>query len=142
MLVADLKQAVGVLQQRVEKPPLPFLVIMDEASAYTNVEGIERLFEQARGAGVALVAASQVLSGFATTTTAQLDFILGNTATKVLLSLGDFPSAETMASRWCSARTAASSRSDTTRPSRRYSSNSGLSRPSTCQRPVMPGVTS
>ena len=97
MLVADLKQAVGVLQQRVAKPPLPFLVIMDEASAYTNVEGIERLFEQARGAGVALVAASQVLSGFATTTTAQLDFILGNTATKVLLSLGDFPSAETMA---------------------------------------------
>ncbi|MBI4562655.1 MAG: type IV secretion system DNA-binding domain-containing protein [Candidatus Rokubacteria bacterium] len=97
MLIADLKQAVGVLQQRVEKPTIPFLVIMDEASAYTNVEGIERLFEQARGAGVALVAASQVLSGFATSTKAQLDFIVGNTATKVLMSLGDFPSAETMA---------------------------------------------
>ncbi|MGD0265306.1 MAG: type IV secretion system DNA-binding domain-containing protein [Candidatus Methylomirabilota bacterium] len=97
MLVADLKQAVGVLQQRMEKPTLPFLVIMDEASAYTNVEGIERLFEQARGAGVALVAASQVLSGFATHTKTQLDFIVGNTATKVCLSLGDFPSAETMA---------------------------------------------
>jgi hypothetical protein len=61
------------------------------------VEGIERLFEQARSAGVALVAASQVLSGFATINKAQLDFIVGNTATKVLMSLGDFPSAETMA---------------------------------------------
>jgi energy-coupling factor transporter ATP-binding protein EcfA2 len=97
MLVSDLKQAVGVLQQQVQKPKIPFLVILDEASAYTNVEGIERLFEQARSAGVALVAASQVLSGFATIHKAQLDFIVGNTATKVLMSLGDFPSAETMA---------------------------------------------
>lgn len=97
MLIADLKQAVGALQQRQDKPDPPFLVLMDEASAYSNVQGIERLFEQARSAHVALVAASQVLSGFAMRDRAQLDFIVGNTATKVIMALGDFVSAETMA---------------------------------------------
>ena len=97
MLVADFKQAVGALQQQPDKPDPPFLVLLDEASAYANVQGIERLFEQARSANVALVAASQVLSGFAVTNRAQLDFILGNTATKVVMALGDFTSAETMA---------------------------------------------
>jgi hypothetical protein len=70
---------------------------LDEASAYSNVQGIERLFEQARSAHVSLVAATQVLSGFAQTNRAQLDFIMGNTATKVIMALGDFVSAETMA---------------------------------------------
>jgi intracellular multiplication protein IcmO len=97
MLVADLKQAVGAVQQRPEKPEPPFLVLLDEASAYSNVQGIERLFEQARSANVALVAASQVLSGFAIPNKATLDFVLGNTGTKVVMSLGDFKSAETMA---------------------------------------------
>lgn len=97
MLVADLKQAVGALQQRQDKPDPPFLVLLDEASAYSNVQGIERLFEQARSAHVSLVAATQVLSGFAQTNRAQLDFIMGNTATKVIMALGDFVSAETMA---------------------------------------------
>ncbi len=96
MLVADLKQAVGMVQQRAEKPDPPFLVLLDEASAYSNVQGIERLFEQARSANVALVAASQVLSGFAVPNKATLDFVLGNTGTKVVMSLGDFASAETM----------------------------------------------
>ena len=97
MLVADLKQAVGALQQAPEKPNPPFLVLMDEASAYSNVQGIERLFEQARSAQVALVAVSQVVSGFTTSDRAKLDFILGNTATKVIMSLGDPMSATTMA---------------------------------------------
>lgn len=97
MLIADLKQVVGILQQREEKPVPPFLVLMDEASAYANIQGIERLFEQARSANIALVATSQVLSGFAQSTPTQLDFILGNTATKIIMALGDFTSAETMA---------------------------------------------
>lgn len=97
MLIADLKQAVGALQQRIDKPRVPFLVLMDEASSYTNVDGVERLFEQARSAGVALVAAAQVVSGFATAGKAQQDFIMGNTTTKVIMTLGDFPSAEAMA---------------------------------------------
>ena len=53
-----MKQAVGTLQQRHARPRIPYLVLMDEASAYMNVEGIERLFEQARSAGVGLVAAA------------------------------------------------------------------------------------
>lgn len=97
MAVADLKQAVGALQQLPNKPTPPFLVLLDEASAYSNVQGIERLFEQARSAHVSLIAASQVLSGFASVRKEQLDFILGNTATKILMTLGDYVSAETMA---------------------------------------------
>lgn len=95
--VADLKQAVGALQQLPNKPNPPFLVLLDEASAYSNVQGIERLFEQARSAHVSLIAASQVLSGFASVKKEQLDFILGNTATKIIMTLGDYVSAETMA---------------------------------------------
>ena len=97
MLIADLKQAVGTLQQRNDRPRIPYLVLMDEASAYMNVEGIERLFEQARSAGVGLVAAAQVASGFAIASKQQQDFIFGNCSTKVIMKLGDFPTAETMA---------------------------------------------
>ncbi|MFA5027876.1 MAG: TraM recognition domain-containing protein, partial [Candidatus Methylomirabilota bacterium] len=97
MLIADLKQAVGTLQQRPDRPRIPYLVLMDEASAYMNVEGIERLFEQARSAGVGLVAAAQVASGFAIASKQQQDFIFGNCSTKVIMKLGDFPTAETMA---------------------------------------------
>lgn len=97
MLIADLKQAVGSLQQREDRPRIPYLVLMDEASAYMNVEGIERLFEQARSAGVGLVAAAQVASGFALASKQQQDFIFGNCSTKVIMKLGDFPTAETMA---------------------------------------------
>jgi len=97
MLIADLKQAVGTLQQQATRPGIPYLVLMDEASSYVNVEGVERLFEQARSAGLALVVAAQVASGFAMTSRQQQDFIFGNTATKVIMSLGDFPSADTMA---------------------------------------------
>lgn len=97
MLIADLKQAVGALQQDANRPRVPCLVLMDEASAYMNVEGVDRLFEQARSAGVGLVAAAQVVSGFAQIDKSRQDFIFGNTATKVIMRLGDFNSAETMA---------------------------------------------
>ena len=97
MLIADLKQAVETLQQRQDRPRIPYLVLMDEASAYMNVEGIERLFEQARSAGVGPVAAAQVASGFAIASKQQQDFIFGNCSTKVIMKLGDFPTAETMA---------------------------------------------
>jgi hypothetical protein len=97
MLIADLKQAVGSLQQGQNRPRVPYLVLMDEASAYMNVDGIERLFEQARSAGVGLVAAAQVASGFAVAGKAQQDFVFGNCATKIVMALGEFPSAELMA---------------------------------------------
>jgi intracellular multiplication protein IcmO len=97
MLIADLKQAVGMLQQRNDRPRIPYLVLMDEASAYMNVDGIERLFEQARSAGVGLVAAAQVASGFSIANKQQQDFIFGNCSTKVIMKVGDFVSAETMA---------------------------------------------
>jgi type IV secretory pathway TraG/TraD family ATPase VirD4 len=96
MLIADLKQAVGALQQDMDRPRVPYLVLMDEASAYMNVEGVDRLFEQARSAGVGLVAAAQVVSGFSQIDKSRQDFIFGNTATKVIMRLGDFNSAETM----------------------------------------------
>lgn len=116
MAVADLKQAVGALQQLPNKPNPPFLVLLDEASAYSNVQGIERLFEQARSAHVSLIAASQVLSGFASVKKEQLDFILGNTATKIMMTLGDYVSAETMAEtigeqlRWFASESASTDR--------------------------------
>ena len=48
-------------------------------------------------AGTALVAAAQVASGFAAVNDAQQDSIFGNTATKIIMKLGDFSSAELMA---------------------------------------------
>jgi len=97
MLISDLKQAVGSLLQCPERLRVPYLVLMDEASSYMNIEGIEQLFEQSRSAGVALVAAAQVASGFAAGNDAQQDSIFGNTATKIIMKLGDFASAELMA---------------------------------------------
>jgi len=97
MLISDLKQAVGSLLQCRDRLPMPYLVLMDEASSYMNIEGIEQLFEQSRSAGVALVAAAQVASGFAAVNEAQQDSIFGNTATKIIMKLGDFASAELMA---------------------------------------------
>ncbi len=97
MLISDLKQAVGSLLQCRDRLHLPYLVLMDEASSYMNIEGIEQLFEQSRSAGVALVAAAQVASGFAAVSDAQQDSIFGNTATKIIMKLGDFASAELMA---------------------------------------------
>ena len=97
MLISDLKQAVGSLLQCPDRLRMPYLVLMDEASSYMNIEGIEQLFEQSRTAGVALVAAAQVASGFAAVNDAQQDSIFGNTATKIIMKLGDFSSAELMA---------------------------------------------
>jgi energy-coupling factor transporter ATP-binding protein EcfA2 len=97
MLISDLKQAVGSLLQCRDRLHLPYLVLMDEASSYMTIEGIEQLFEQSRSAGVALVAAAQVASGFAAVNEAQQDSIFGNTATKIIMKLGDFASAELMA---------------------------------------------
>ncbi len=92
MVLSDLRSALAAVQKLEVKPP-PFLAILDEFGSYV-LEGMDRVFEQARSAGLCLVPAVQTVANFRAVGEDVAQMMTGNTWTRVYLRLGDADSAE------------------------------------------------
>lgn len=96
MILSDLRSAVARLQEldESERPEIPFMAIMDEMGSYA-IEGLARLFEQARSAKIALVPAFQSFSQLNQVSDNFADLIIQNTWNKVFFKFGSVDSTET-----------------------------------------------
>jgi len=98
LFLADLDAAIKEIQETEGSlANAPVLVILDEFPSYA-IPDFAAVFEQARSAGVALIAGIQTLSGLADRAKGLSeefrDRVLGNCATKVCFRLGEGESAE------------------------------------------------
>lgn len=96
MVISDLRSAVAKIQDlpKSKRPKYPFLAVLDEMGAYV-MEGVARLFEQARSAGIALVPAFQSFSQLNKVSPEFGDIIIQNTWQKVMFKFGTSDGAET-----------------------------------------------
>ncbi len=96
MVISDLRSAVARIQDlpKTQRPKYPFLAVLDEMGAYV-MEGVARLFEQARSAGVALVPAFQSFSQLSKVSQEFGDIIIQNTWQKIIFKFGASEGAET-----------------------------------------------
>lgn len=98
MMLSDLRTAVYNIQgMPVEKRPNPpFLVFADEMGSYV-MQGIARLFEQARSAGICMIPAFQTFANLRAISPDFEDIIIGNTWNKVFFKFASKDSPETAA---------------------------------------------
>lgn len=92
MVLSDLRSALASVQKQ-EVKPLPFLAILDEFGSYV-LEGMDRVFEQGRSAGLCLIPAVQTVANFRAVGEDVAQMMTGNTFTRIYLRLGDVDSAE------------------------------------------------
>lgn len=94
MVLSDLRTAVAKMQglTKSERPNPPFMVFADEMGSYV-MQGISRVFEQARSAGVMMIPAFQTFANLASVSPEFEEMIIGNTFTKVFFKLGSVDSA-------------------------------------------------
>lgn len=94
MVLSDLRTAVAKMQAltKSERPNPPFMVFADEMGSYV-MQGISRVFEQARSAGVMMIPAFQTFANLASVSPEFEEMIIGNTFTKVFFKLGSVDSA-------------------------------------------------
>lgn len=95
MVISDLRSAVAKIQDLPERlrPAIPSLAVLDEMGAYV-MEGVGRLFEQARSAGIMLAPAFQSFSQLNKVSPDFADIIIQNNWTKVLFKFGTGDGAE------------------------------------------------
>lgn len=95
MVISDLRSAVAHFQglAKAERPAIPFLCLLDEMGSYV-MEGIARLFEQARSANIALLPAFQSFSQLNRVSPDFADIVIQNTWNKVFFKFGSKDSTE------------------------------------------------
>lgn len=95
MIVSDLRSAVANIQNmsKSARPKIPFMAVLDEMGAYV-MEGVGRLFEQARSAGICLVPAFQSFSQLNKVSPDFADIVVQNTWTKIIFKFGTNDGAE------------------------------------------------
>jgi hypothetical protein len=98
MILSDLRTAVYNVQgmQKEMRPTPPFLVFADEMGSYV-MQGIARLFEQARSAGICMIPAFQTFANLRAISPDFEDIIIGNTWNKVFFKFASKDSPETAA---------------------------------------------
>lgn len=98
MILSDLRTAVYNVQGLPEqyRPNPPFFVFADEMGSYV-MEGIARLFEQARSARICMLPAFQTFANLRAVSPNFEDIIIGNTWTKVFFKFASKDSPETAA---------------------------------------------
>lgn len=98
MILSDLRTAVYNVQGlRAElRPKPPYLIFADEMGSYV-MQGIARLFEQARSAGICMIPAFQTFANLRAISPDFEDIIIGNTWTKVFFKFASRDSPETAA---------------------------------------------
>lgn len=98
MILSDLRTAVYNVQglKKELRPTPPFLVFADEMGSYV-MQGIARLFEQARSAGICMIPAFQTFANLRAISPDFEDIIIGNTWNKVFFKFASKDSPETAA---------------------------------------------
>lgn len=98
MILSDLRTAVYNVQGLPTdlRPKPPFLVFADEMGSYV-MQGIARLFEQARSAGICMIPAFQTFANLRAISPDFEDIIIGNTWNKVFFKFASKDSPETAA---------------------------------------------
>ncbi len=98
MILSDLRTAVYNVQgvKKEFRPKPPFLVFADEMGSYV-MQGIARLFEQARSAGICMIPAFQTFANLRAISPDFEDIIIGNTWNKVFFKFASKDSPETAA---------------------------------------------
>lgn len=98
MILSDLRTAVYNVQgvRKEYRPKPPFLVFADEMGSYV-MQGIARLFEQARSAGICMIPAFQTFANLRAISPDFEDIIIGNTWNKVFFKFASKDSPETAA---------------------------------------------
>lgn len=98
MMLSDLRTAVYNIQgmPKEQRPNPPFLVFADEMGSYV-MQGIARLFEQARSAGICMIPAFQTFANLRAISPDFEDIIIGNTWNKVFFKFASKDSPETAA---------------------------------------------
>lgn len=98
MILSDLRTAVYNVQglKPELRPNPPFLVFADEMGSYV-MQGIARLFEQARSAGICMIPAFQTFANLRAISPDFEDIIIGNTWNKVFFKFASKDSPETAA---------------------------------------------
>lgn len=98
MILSDLRTAVYNVQglKKEQRPSPPFLVFADEMGSYV-MQGIARLFEQARSAGICMIPAFQTFANLRAISPDFEDIIIGNTWNKVFFKFASKDSPETAA---------------------------------------------
>lgn len=98
MILSDLRTAVYNVQGLPEylRPNPPFFIFADEMGSYV-MEGIARLFEQARSARICMLPAFQTFANLRAVSPNFEDIIIGNTWTKVFFKFASKDSPETAA---------------------------------------------
>lgn len=94
MIVSDIRSAVAHIQDLPkEKRPEHFIALLDEMGAYV-MEGVGRLFEQARSANIALIPAFQSFSQLNRVSPDFADIVIQNTWNKIFFKFGSKDSPE------------------------------------------------
>ena len=98
MILSDLRTAVYNVQGLPvsKRPNPPFLIFADEMGSYV-MQGIARLFEQARSAGICMIPAFQTFANLRAISPDFEDIIIGNTWNKVFFKFASKDSPETAA---------------------------------------------
>jgi hypothetical protein len=98
MLLSDLMSAVAMVQglPKKQRPWPPFLVFADEMGSYP-MEGIARLFEQARSASIAMMPGFQSFANLTAVSDDFADMVTQSMYTKLFFHFGAKESAETAA---------------------------------------------
>ena len=98
MILSDLRTAVYNVQglRKELRPKPPFLVFADEMGSYV-MQGIARLFEQARSAGICMIPAFQTFANLRAISPDFEDIIIGNTWNKIFFKFASKDSPETAA---------------------------------------------
>lgn len=98
MILSDLRTAVYNVQglPTSKRPNPPFLIFADEMGSYV-MQGIARLFEQARSAGICMIPAFQTFANLRAISPDFEDIIIGNTWNKVFFKFASKDSPETAA---------------------------------------------
>lgn len=98
MILSDLRTAVYNVQglPEVYRPNPPFFIFADEMGSYV-MEGIARLFEQARSARICMLPAFQTFANLRAVSPNFEDIIIGNTWNKVFFKFASVDSPETAA---------------------------------------------
>ncbi|MCC5611593.1 type IV secretion system DNA-binding domain-containing protein, partial [Nostoc sp. CHAB 5834] len=98
MILSDLRTAVYNVQgtKKALRPNPPFLVFADEMGSYV-MQGIARLFEQARSAGICMIPAFQTFANLRAISPDFEDIIIGNTWNKIFFKFASKDSPETAA---------------------------------------------
>lgn len=98
MILSDLRTAVYNVQglAKALRPKPPFLVFADEMGSYV-MQGIARLFEQARSAGICMIPAFQTFANLRAISVDFEDIIIGNTWNKIFFKFASKDSPETAA---------------------------------------------